>query len=483
VRLALLLASTLACGDATPQAHASAQARQSNDTVIAAPVPTIPAAPQDAERRRRNDSLQAQRYSAIVEAAERVAPAVVSVNVVRVERRRPRSAFDWFLMPRSAEREVPGLGSGFIVSADGIVITNQHVTADAQEIVVTTREGEDYDARLLGEDPLTDIAVLEIDGRRLPTVAVGASTDLMIGEWVVAIGNPYGYLLGNTEPSVTAGVVSAVGRNLLTSGDDRSIYVGMIQTDAAINPGNSGGPLVNALGEVVGVNSSIFSQSGGSVGIGFAIPIERALRVASELQRYGAVRRSWIGLSVAGSERLREWKRTGGLPVTDVAPESPAAAAGIERGDVLVSADGRSLRTFLDWEAAKLDVSPGESLAIAFRRDGRQQQVGIVIADLPTARAEKVDVLGDLQLITLDPAVRQERGIESEQGALIYHVGAGTQRATGLRQGDVILQINRRRVARAEDVQEIVRQAAGRGAIRVYFERNGSLGYTDFYVR
>jgi serine protease Do len=163
---------------------------------------------------------------------------------------------------------------------------DQHVTAGAEQIVVTTRDGRDLPATLLGEDPLTDIAVLRVDARNLPVAPRGSSADLAIGEWVVAIGNPYGYLLGDTEPTVTAGVVSALNRNLLPSREQTGVYVGMIQTDAPINPGNSGGPLVNAVGEVVGVNSSILSESGGSVGIGFAIPIERALRVARELERH-----------------------------------------------------------------------------------------------------------------------------------------------------------------------------------------------------
>ena len=471
--LSLVAAFCLACGDAPPEARAS---------VAALPAPSP--APQEPVRRDEvSDGIAAARSSAIAVAAERVAPAVVSVNVVRLVRSRTRSALDWFFVPRGYEREVSGLGSGFVVSPDGIVITNQHVTADAEEIVVTTRDGVDYEATLLGEDPLTDIAVLKIAGEHLPTATIGSSTDLMIGEWVLAIGNPYGYLLGNSEPSVTAGVVSAVGRNLIPSGRDRSIYVGMIQTDAAINPGNSGGPLVNALGEVVGVNSSIFSESGGSIGIGFAIPIERALHVAGELQLYGTVRRSWVGLSVAGSERLREWKRTGGLAVTGVAPGSPAERAGIATGDVLIWAAGHRLRTFLDWEAVKLDVGPSDEISMTYRRDGNERTVSIRVADLPTAQAEKVEVLGALQLITLDAAIRQERGLESEQGALIYEIGPAAQRSTGLRQGDVILQINRRPVARAEDVQQIIRDAAGRGAIRVYFERSGALSYTDFYVR
>ena len=280
---AFLVVALWACGESAPPAQATdAQAE------IPAPGVQEPAAP--AGRAALNDTLRVSRRTAIVTAADRVAPAVVSVNVTRRERRAPQSPFDWFFMPRGSEQQVQALGSGFIVSPSGLVITNQHVTGGASEIVVTTRDGTDYPAKLLGEDPFTDIAVLQIEGGGLPVAPVGRSTDLMIGEWVVAIGNPYGYLLGNTEPSVTAGVVSAVGRNLIPSGNDQTVYVGMIQTDAAINPGNSGGPLINALGEVVGVNSSIFSESGGSVGIGFAIPIERALRVASELERYGSVR-------------------------------------------------------------------------------------------------------------------------------------------------------------------------------------------------
>jgi serine protease Do len=330
---------------------------------------------------------------------------------------------------------------------------------------------------------LTDIAVLKIDGKDLPTETLGSSRDLVIGEWVVAVGNPFGYLLGNTEPTVTAGVVSGVGRNLLPSGDQTGIYVGMIQTDAAINPGNSGGPLANALGQVVGVNSSILSSSGGSEGIGFAIPIERALRVADELQRHGAVRRSWVGLDVVGMEGMREWKQRGGLVVTGVAPGSPAARAGIRTGDVLVASGGAPTRTFLDWEAVKLDVSPGDTVPVVIARDGRSRTVRLVVEDLPTARAEKVEVLGGLRLVTVTPAIRQERGIRSESGALIYDVPPDTQQQTGLAPGDVIRQINRTPITRAEDVGHAFAAARGRGAIRVYFERDGRLNFADFYVR
>src|SRR5947208_5073163 len=311
------------------------------------------------------------RQTAIVTAAARLAPAVVSVNVLRRERRVAQDPFDLFFLPRGAEQVVEGYGSGFIISPDGVVITNQHVTQGAEQIVVTMRDGRDFAAKILGEDPLTDIAVLKLDAAGLPTAPLGKSTDLLIGEWVVAVGNPFAYLLGNAEPTDTAGVVSAVARNLLPSEGQSGIYVGMIQTDAAINPGNSGGPLANALGEVVGVNSNILTPSGGSVGVGFAIPIERAVRVADELRRFGTVRRAWVGLDVAGAEDLRGWKRVGGLRVTQVAENGPAAGAGIADGDVLLVAKGHRLRTFLDWEAVLLDTGPGDSLTVSYRHAGQ----------------------------------------------------------------------------------------------------------------
>jgi serine protease Do len=454
-----------ACGEAS---------REALPAVAQAPPPP-PAPP--------TDQVAASRRTAIVTASERVAPSVVSVNVVRRERQVGGGMWSLFFAPREFERTVQGLGSGFIITGDGLVLTNQHVVAGAEQIVVTTRDGTDYPATLLGEDPLTDVALLRIEGRELPTPPIGAARALVIGEWVVAIGNPFGYLFGNAEPTVTAGVVSGVGRNLLPSGDQTGVYVDMIQTDAAINPGNSGGPLVNALGEVVGVNSSILSRSGGSEGIGFAIPIERALRVADELAKHGSVRRAWVGVDVAGTEAMRGWKQRGGLAVLSVAEASPAWRAGIRAGDVLIESGGRPLRTFLDWEAVKLDIGPGDTVPLRVGRDGRTRDVRLRVEDLPTATAEKVDILGGLQLVTLTPAVRQERGVRSERGALIYDIPETTARQTGLRAGDVIVRIDRLAVNGADDVQQVINSARGRGAIRVYFERGGFTGYSDFYVR
>ncbi len=477
--IALTLAVSAGCREATPETPLSSES--DSRPVVAEPAPWFR---QDTLRQLQSAQITDARRSAIAEAAQRASPAVVSVNVTRRQRQVVRSSFfDFFAMPREYERLVQGVGSGFIVSSDGLVITNQHVTEGAEQIIVTTPAGVDYPAELLGEDPLTDIAVVQIDAEDLPVIPLGTSQDLTIGEWVVAIGNPFAYLLGNSEPTVTAGVVSAVGRNLLPSGNQTGVYVGMIQTDAAINPGNSGGPLVNAIGAVVGVNSSIFTSSGGSVGIGFAIPIERALRVADELRRYGAVQRSWTGVEVVNTEDLRAWKRVGGLEVVDVAQDSPASQGGLRQGDVLVSAMGRPLRTFLDWEAVKLDVSPDDTLDVVYTRRGRERRGNLVVQSLPTTQAERISVLGDIELITITAAIQQERDLSRDFGALIYAIGDAASRATGLREGDVILQLNRSRITEAEEVEEILRRAAGRNAIRVYFERSGRVRITDFYVR
>ena len=448
--------------------------------VLAAPA--LAQSPAARERANRSAAVDQSRQTAIVDAAAKISPAVVSVNVLKRARQVTRDPFDFFFVPRESERTVEGFGSGFVVSKDGVVITNQHVTEGADQIVVTMRDGRDYPAKVLGEDPLTDIAVLKIEGTNLPTTPLGSSEDLQIGEWVVAIGNPYAYLLGNSEPTVTAGVVSAVGRNLLPSRGQAGVYVGMIQTDAAINPGNSGGPLFNALGQVVGVNSSIFSNTGGSVGIGFAIPIERALRVAEELKKFGKVRRSWVGLDVAGAQNLRDWKTVGGLKVIEVAPQSPAHRAGLNADDILTEAAGRRLRTFLDWEAVLLDIGPGDTLVVKSKRGGRDQTSRVVVADLPTAVAQQVSVLGDLKVTTMTAAVRQEKNVEVEQGVLITALGTESQRATGLQPGDVIFQVNRQKVADAETLQRVFRAATGGSAVTVWFERRGAVGRVAFYV-
>jgi serine protease Do len=443
------------------------------------PVSVTSSAAQVAARTADAQALTSRR-TAIVTAVERASGAVVSINVTST-REAPQSPWDFFFVPEGA-RIVQGYGTGFVIRPNGIILTNQHVVANAQKVVVTLPDGTDLPAKVLGEDPLTDIAVLKVERQGLPAVTAGHSTDLMIGEWVVAMGNPYAYLLGNSEPTVTVGVVSATSRNILPAGDQTGLYLDMIQTDAAINPGNSGGPLTNALGEVVGVNSSIFSNSGGSVGLGFAIPIERALRVADEIIRSGSVRRAWVGLDVEGAAAMRNWKSQGGVVVAAVTPEGPASRAGLREGDVLIEANGRRLRNYLDWEAVKLDLHVGDGVDLSVRSDGGTVRRRIVTGDLPTVTAEKVTVLQDLQLINVTPQIQAERSIRSDRGALIFRISPQVSRATGLREGDVIVGINRSAVRTAEQVEDLLNVRSGE-VIRVYVEREGQITFTDLVFR
>jgi serine protease Do len=426
-------------------------------------------------------SVSASRRTALVAAADRASPAVVSINVSSRQQVAPRSPWDFFFLPEGA-RVVQGYGTGFVIRAGGIILTNQHVVANAERVVVTLADGSDLPATVLGEDPVTDIAVLRVRRDNLPAVTLGRSKDLMIGEWVVALGNPYAYLLGNAEPTVTVGVVSATGRNILPGGDQTGLYLDMIQTDAAINPGNSGGPLTNALGEVVGVNSSIFSNSGGSVGLGFAIPIERALRVAEEIIRSGTVRRAWVGLEVEGARAMRDWKSQGGVVLASVAPDGPSARAGLRAGDVLTQANGRRLRNYLDWEAVKLDLHVGDAVEVTVRSGNATVRRRIVTGDLPTVTAEKITVLQDLQLINVTPSIQAERSIRSERGALIFRISPPVSRATGLRPGDVILAVNRTPVGSAAEVSDLLNVRPGQ-VIRIYVEREGQITFTDLVFR
>ena len=417
------------------------------------------------------------RRTALVEASARVSSSVVSIAVTTT-RQVSQSPFDFFFVPPSP-RSTQSFGTGFITRSDGIIVTNQHVVSGADRIIVTLTDGTDVPAELLGEDALTDIAVIRIDRSGLQVAPVGKSSDLMIGEWVVAMGNPFAYLLGNAEPTVTAGVVSAINRNILPGRDQSGLYLDMIQTDAAINPGNSGGPLANAAGEVVGVNSSILTQSGGSIGLGFAIPIERALRVADEIVQHGSVRRAWVGFDATGAESLRDWKTQGGVLVRSVAPGGPAERAGLREGDVLTRANDRTLRNYLDWEAVKLDLRVQDAVRLSYRRGSDSRTSTLVSGDLPTTTAQKVTVLKDLQLVTLTEQVRAERGVQAEHGALIFSISRELSQSTGLVTGDVIVAINRRRVSSADEVRSAIEALRPRQAVRMFFEREGSIVYTD----
>jgi serine protease Do len=352
-------------------------------------------------------------------------------------------------------------------------------------VVVTLADGRDFAADLVGTDEVNDLALLRLQtDEPLPLAPLGTSEDLMIGEWVVAIGNPFGYLLSNPEPTVTAGVVSGLNRNIIPMGDDNSgYYLGMIQTDASINPGNSGGPLVNAEGEVVGVNSSIFSRSGGSEGLGFAIPIDRARNVVLDLIDDGEVRRPWTGLELEPADPNR-FGRSRQVRIAGVAPGSPADSAGLEPGLMLRSANGRLIRTPLDWEAAMLEVRVGHTVSLRVGEDG-ERTVLLQPTDLPSLTAERVSALEEFELVTLTPAIRSERGLSNERGALIVGVSENVQRTLGLRDGDLIVGINRVAVRSAQEAAELLRrlqQAQGRVTVRMLVERSGREFYTAFYL-
>jgi len=427
----------------------------------------------------RTEAVSSSRRTAITDAVARVAPSVVTVQTEVIEHV-AADVFEQFFGGRSGQRAAAGLGSGFIIRSDGTIVTNAHVISGATKISVALRDGTTYPAKLLGSDETNDLAVIKIDAKNLPVAPLGNSSNLIVGEWAIAIGNPYGFLLANTEPSVTAGVVSGTGRNLATESEGSGVYVDMIQTDASINPGNSGGPLVNAAGEVIGVNSSIFSPSGGSIGLGFAIPINRAKRVAEDLLAHGVVRRPWIGIQPQLTPRTvtGESPRSG-VVVASVVPGSPAAQAGIRPGDVLIRSRERVLHNAYDWFAELLELRVGERVNLTIRRDGRDIPVEVQVADLPDVNAPRVTVLSEIELISLTPAIRGERQIRSVQGALVGKVSDRVRNQIGLEPGDVIVQINRTPVTDAQSVERIL-NAYGRGVIRLYFERGGQIYSTEF---
>ncbi len=426
-------------------------------------------------------SLDDSRATAIVRATARVAPAVVSVNVIRTQTVRPRSMWESLYLPRGAQRQSASFGSGVIVSPEGIILTNDHVISGASRISVTLADGRDMDAEVVGTDPVADIAVLRVRGENLPTAPVGSVDGLMIGEWAIAIGNPLGNYVGDSEPTVTAGVISAVDRNIAPSSDDAGFYFGMIQTDAAINPGNSGGALVNAAGEVIGINASILSRSGGSEGLGFAIPIDRALRITRDFLEVGSVRRAWLGLDVEPVE-ADEWGRTRGVRVAGIADGSPAANSGLRVGDRLILANDRSLTSPLDWEGVLLDLRAGDALDLVVQ--GRSEPVSLRATAFPSLTAARVTLFQGIELISVTPQIQLERGLTSTDGALIVDIAAESARDLGIRAGDVIVQMNRTRIRSADDAARFFQSLTGReGRVIVYLERNGQLGTRNLYWR
>ena len=345
----------------------------------------------------------AELSQAFISIAESVTPSVVSIETERAPRSRRGQQEEGdegqvlpfgFPFPQGQPR-VPqeSSGSGFLITQDGYIITNNHVVADADQINVILTDNRQLRARLVGRDPLTDVAVIKIDGERFPAVRIGRSEDVRIGEWVLAIGNPLD--LGTT---VTSGIVSAQGRSLnnligSNAGENRRWAIeDFIQTDAPINPGNSGGPLVNLRGEVVGVNSAIASPTGFYSGYGFAVPIDLARKVADDLIRYGRVRRPAVGIQVTNvrpeDAEVYRLERIQGVVVQDFPEGSPSRAAGLRQGDVIVSVDGRPVQRVGQFQRMIATRTPGETVALEVIRYGERRRFEVRLIEAPTAAEE-----------------------------------------------------------------------------------------------
>jgi serine protease Do len=312
------------------------------------------------ERQNLQDAITISRHNAITRTVQEVSPAVVGINVIEIRETVYRDPFreffgdDPFFGPffrdrfgdRTRRQEVRGLGSGFMISPDGYILTNDHVAGNATEITVTLADGRQYDAELVGSDLVFDIALLKIEEQDLPYIPLGDSHDVITGEWVIALGNPFGLFERGHKPIVTVGVLSAKEMNL--SSVNNRVYRGMLQTDAAINSGNSGGPLVNSLGQVIGVNTLIYTGSGyntGNIGVGFAIPVNRVKAIVEDLRTHGKIDRSfWTGIRVQPVDnnfaRILGLDRAEGVIINQVFPDSPASKAGLEVGDVIIEVNG-----------------------------------------------------------------------------------------------------------------------------------------------
>jgi serine protease Do len=401
--------------------------------------------------------------------AKRTTPVVVNIFTTSQRSGRPGSNdpleefFSRFFGDTQPRENGPrSLGSGILISKDGEVLTNYHVVRNAETIKVKLADQTEYEARLIGKDDRTDLALVKIrrSGGNMPFARLGSSSQLEVGDWVMAIGNPFGL-----EHTVTAGIVSAKGR-VIGAGP----YDNFIQTDASINPGNSGGPLINALGEVVGVNSAIFSQGGGNIGIGFAIPIDLAKKIADQLRKNGRVVRGWLGIraqdvspQLASSLNLTR-PAVEMAVVTEVAENSPAAEAGVKAGDVILEFNGKPVPKSHEFPSVIADTPPGQKVSLKIIHEKKEQTIVVKIGELPeendaSQKLESRDPEIGVRVQRITPEAARRLGMSSTKGVLVMEVQPGSPaEQIGVEPADVIREVNQRPVNNVSDFERAVRQ-------------------------
>ncbi|QVL44001.1 MAG: DegQ family serine endoprotease [Alcanivorax sp.] len=422
------------------------------------------------------------------------APAVVNISTVTRRERSQQSQMDQ--LPEMFRRffdefgggpggpggapaprsEVESLGSGFIISSDGYVLTNYHVVGEADEIVVRLQDRRELDAELIGSDPQSDLALIKVDASDLPVVDIGSSDDLQVGEWVLAIGAPFGF-----DSSVTAGIVSAKGRSLPTDN-----YVPFIQTDVAINPGNSGGPLFNLNGQVVGINSQIVSRSGGYMGLSFAIPIDLAMDVADQLKETGEVSRGWLGVLIQEVDRdLAEsfgLDKPMGALVAQVQSGSPAAEAGLQPGDVIIAFNGREIQRSAQlpkWVGA---LKAGTEAEMTVVRDGDEKTLEVTVGELPdnpqAGMAGQPDQdQGESDKLGLEvraASAAELARVKADHGVVITGVQDGPAARAGLSSGDLLVSLNGKPVDSLDAYREIAADLPDEGSVPALVNRDGN---------
>ena len=423
---------------------------------------------------------------------EKQGPAVVNISTTQIIRNAhgflnlPEGDpfyefFHRFAPQMPQEQESQSLGSGFIISADGYIMTNAHVVDSAEKITVRLTDKREFRTKVIGADKRTDVALLKIEAAGLPKITPGDPNKLKVGEWVVAIGSPFGF-----DNSVTAGIVSGKGRSL-----PQDSFVPFIQTDAAINPGNSGGPLFNMNGEVVGINSQIYTRSGGSMGLSFAVPIDVAMQVTEQLRTSGKVTRGRIGVTI--QEMTRELAESFGLSkptgalISSVEKNAPADKAGIEASDVILKFDGKPVNSSTDLPRMVAATKPGSKVAVELWRKGATKLVTVEIAEMPgegkLAEAHKKqagDEAGTISRLGIAVSELDKEQLQELQiggGLLVEDVKGSTARAAGLQHGDVLLAIGNTPIRSLSQFNEILKQVAKGRNVALLVRREDTASY------